>query len=181
LCKKLDVHVEFLASFFSLPLGVDESERERRKKNEISMPSSPRHPSSPMRRGGGGTSPLSSAREQSGSASKNPRRNHASSQPTSTTTSSSTNPLLALASQSPPALALRTFLGFALGSLGVLAFLWFSSRATTGEGIPSTLLLARQRTEREVREDGTMIVAAKQRKEKEKKQLAKTSTSLFSL
>ena len=50
-----------------------------------------------------------------------------------------------------PALVARTIFGFTLGCLGVLTFIWLSSLATTADGVPSTLLLARQRSDREVR------------------------------
>jgi hypothetical protein len=79
-----------------------------------------------------------------GSASKSGRRNNSA----GTTTAAAAGLLVP---QSLPALAARTLLGFALGSLGVLAFLWLSSLATTADGVPSTLLLARQRYDREVR------------------------------
>ena len=49
-----------------------------------------------------------------------------------------------------PALVARTIFGFTLGCLGVLTFIWLSSLATTADGVPSTLLLARQRSDREV-------------------------------
>lgn len=138
--------VEF-SFFFYESEGTGGGKKENKKRNQ--MPASPLHPSSPVRRGGA-TSPFATSRENEvGSTSKNLRRNqqHSSTSPPPLPSSS---PLPALSSQSPPALAFRTLLGFALGSLGVLTFLWFSSQATTNDGVPSTLLLARQRSAREV-------------------------------
>jgi len=123
-----------------------QSGREHIFKSE--MPSSPR---SPVRRAAAHSGDFSPAGPASstafnegggeGSASKNGRRNLLSSAaaPASATT------------ESVPALFSRGLLGFVLGCLGVLTFMWLSSMATTADGVPSTLLLARQRSDREVR------------------------------
>ena len=142
------------------------------------MPSSPR---SPMRRAAANSGYFSPAGPSSstgpsgeeGSASKSGRRNNSSALAATVAGTATTAP------QSLPSLVARTLLGFTLGSLGVLAFMWLSSLATTADGTPSTLLLARQRYDREVRGGCffflSSIVPASRCKKKKKTQPLSTS------